>query len=250
MTADATGRKTTVDHWDGAWSRAPRMRLPSPWNIAIRDLQRLLRAHVRPGSRFLEIGCAPGKLLAWVAHDLRADVSGLDYSERGLTFARQLFEALNLRADLRCEDLATTSFAPQSFDVVFSAGVIEHFDDPGPIVRRHVALVKPGGTALITIPNYGGLYRRLQRHFDPDNLGIHNLTIMTPSALEALAPRESVRTVKAYAAGRMSPWLVNFDKRWPAPVARAFALMMNGAGLVQPFDVAALSPTLVLELLR
>lgn len=245
---DDTGRKTSVEHWDDAWSQPPRMRLPSSLNVAIRNLQRLLREHVARGDRFLEIGCAPGKMLAWVAHDLGAEVSGLDYSARGVAFARQLFDALGLKGDIRCEDLAATTFRRGSFDVVFSAGVIEHFDDPGPIVRQHVDLVKPGGVALITIPNYSGVYRRLQNRFDRENLAIHNLAIMNPAGLRQLAPPDV--SAKAYPAGRLSPWLVNFERRWPHPLARAFAVALNAAALAQPWDLPALSPLLVLEIRR
>src|SRR5206468_8151209 len=118
---------TTVDHWDQVWSGDVRLRLPLPLVITTRNLQTILRQHVRPGDRFLEIGCAPGKMLAWVAAVLKASVSGLDYSERGLATSRRLFKALNLAADFRCEDLRQTTFPSASFDVVVRFGVIEPF---------------------------------------------------------------------------------------------------------------------------
>ena len=51
------------------------------------------------GDRVLEIGCAPGKLLSWIAAELKAHVAGLDYSPRGLATAKRLFNALQLTAD-------------------------------------------------------------------------------------------------------------------------------------------------------
>ncbi len=241
---------TTPEHWDAAWSTPPRLRLPSPLWIGVRDLQRLLRAYVKPGMSVLEVGCAPGKTLAWAARALGARVAGLDYSPRGLEFARALFRHCGVAGDLRCEDVFATTFAPGTFDVVFSVGVIEHFDDPREIVQRHVLLAKPGGVALIAVPNYAGVYGRLQRRFDPGNLAIHNLAIMSPGALKALAPRELVGTVDAYPAGRLSPWLISFEKRWPRSVARGVCFLLNGVGLLQPRDVAPLCPTLVLALRR
>jgi 2-polyprenyl-3-methyl-5-hydroxy-6-metoxy-1,4-benzoquinol methylase len=238
--------KTTVDYWNRVWRAAPHMRLPSGLNVATRNLQALLRAHVAPGMRLLEIGCAPGKLLAWAAARLRAEVAGLDYSEPGLESARQLFSALGLRGDLRREDLFATTFAPGTFDLVFSAGVIEHFNDPRDIVRKHAELAKPGGKALIAVPHYGGVYGRVQRYFDADNLALHNLAIMSPRGLEALAP--AGRAACAYPAGRLSPWLINLDRRWPRPVARAATYALNAAGLIQPIDIPKLCPMLVLEI--
>jgi SAM-dependent methyltransferase len=241
---------TTREHWDGTWSAPVRLRVPSPLWVGIRDLHRLLRVYVKSGSSVLEVGCAPGKTLAWVARSLGARVAGLDYSPRGLEFARALLRRCGVVGDLRCEDIFATTFAPGTFDVVFSVGVIEHFEDPREIVRRHVLLAKPGGLALIMIPNYGGVYGRLQRRFDPGNLAIHNLAIMSPGALKALAPLELVGMVDAYPAGRLSPWLISFERRWPHPVALGVCLVLNGVGLLQPLDVTHLCPTLVLALRR
>lgn len=181
------------------------------------------------------------------ARVLGARVAGVDYSPRGVAISRDLLRSLGVDGDVRCEDMFSTTFKPESFDVVFSAGVIEHFDDPREIVRSHVRLVRPGGKAIITIPNYGGLYGRLQRHFDPANLALHNLTIMTVDALRGLAPADLVTRARAYPAGRLSPWIVSFERRWPRLVARAVSHLLNGVGLVQPVEVCALCPTLVLE---
>ena len=241
---------TTVDHWEEAWAAGVRLRLPSRWICSTRDLQRLLNRHVRPGGRVLEVGCAPGKILAWLAAVHLCDVSGLDYSDRGIATARRLFTALELRADLRCEDLRAATFEPSSFDLVYSVGVIEHFEDPRDVVARHVAFVRPGGTALMIVPNYGGIYGRLQRYFDGENLGLHNLRIMTLSALASLAPTAEVGGVRTYLCGRVSPWLISLDKRWPRSLARAVAYFTNAAALVQPIDIGPLCSMLVLEIMR
>jgi SAM-dependent methyltransferase len=197
--------------------------------------------------RFLEVGCAPGKTMAWVGRVLGARVAGVDYSPRGLAISRALLGTLGVDADLRCEDIFSTTFEPSSFDVVFSAGVIEHFEDPREIVRSHVRLVRPGGKAILTIPHYGGLYGRLQRHFDPANLALHNLTIMGVHALKGLAPTDLVVRARAYPSGRLSPWLVSFERRWPRLVARSVSYLLNGVALVQPFQIRALCSMLVLE---
>jgi cyclopropane fatty-acyl-phospholipid synthase-like methyltransferase len=244
------GPKTPRAHWETTWSRAPRPRLPSVLWVGVRNLQRVLRSRVRPGMSVLEIGCAPGKTLAWLAKVLDCRVAGLDYSDRGLSFARKLFGELGIEGDLRCEALDATTFAPGSFDLVFSDGVIEHFEDPSEIVRQHVALTKPGGETLIVVPNYAGLYGRIQAHFDPANLLLHNVAIMTPEALVELRPRDMVTDVRAYATGYLSPWLINFDKRWPRAIARGISYVLNGAGVMQPFEIASLCPSLVLEMRR
>src|SRR6266851_3138519 len=109
---------------------------------------------------------------------LRAQVSGLDYSVTGVDAAKRFVSSLHVQADIRQEDIFHHSFRESSFDVVGSFGLIEHFDDPREIIRKHVQLVRPGGIALIVIPDYLGVYGRWQRYFDPENLEIHNTKIM------------------------------------------------------------------------
>jgi len=252
MTAatDCTDRKTTNEHWDHAWSKPPRMRLPSRLNLSIRNAQRLLRTHVRRGMRFLEIGCAPGKMLAWVAEALGADVAGLDYSKAGMGFAQQLFDTLGIAGDLRCEDVFDNSFECDSFDVVYSSGLIEHFVDPRDIVREHVTLLKPGGKAIITIPNLVGWWGFLTEKLDPDVLEMHNLDIMRPSALLALAPCDLVSDARAYRSGCLSVDHAIPVRKVPRIIGLGIGHLVNLLGLMQPFEIPFLAPQLVLEMTR
>jgi 2-polyprenyl-3-methyl-5-hydroxy-6-metoxy-1,4-benzoquinol methylase len=241
------GRLTTKGHWDEAHGAPIRMRLPSRLLSSTRDVQRLLRPWVRPGARVLEIGFAPGKHLAWVTAALGASVAGLDFSEPGVRTAERLFAALGLTGDLRCEDVFATSFALGSFDLVYSLGVIEHFDDPRPIVRRHFELLRPGGRTIITIPNLGGIYGRLQGRLAPDNLAIHNLSIMRPDRLARLAPRELAASVVTRTAGRVSVEFLRTERVLGRRLAKAALCAVNGLALLQPWDIPAVAPWLVLE---
>lgn len=241
------GRKTEQAHWDAAWQLPIKARLPSRLNVGVLNVTRLLERHVRPGSRYIEIGCAPGKMLAWVASVLKAEAAGLDYSESGITKCRKLFDTLGLKVNLYHDDLFNHHLAPASFDVVTSFGVIEHFDHPRPMVQKHLDLVKPGGMALIAVPNYGGLYGLLQRWCDAPNLELHNLEIMNPFALTALVDSPDVKSARAYPFGAMSPWLVSLDKRLPRFVAKLVSLGVNAMGLLQPLTIGALAPLLILE---
>jgi 2-polyprenyl-3-methyl-5-hydroxy-6-metoxy-1,4-benzoquinol methylase len=241
------GRRTEQSHWDAAWQQTIKTRLPSRLNVGVLNATRLLKKHVRPGSRYIEIGCAPGKLLAWVASVLKAEAAGLDYSEPGIAKCRALFDALRLKVNLYHDDFLNHHLPPASFDVVTSFGVIEHFDDVQSLVQKHLDLVKPGGVALIVVPNYGGVYGSLQRWCDAPNLALHNLEIMNPCALTALVDSADVVGARAYPFGAMSPWLVGFEKRLPYHMARLVSIGINAIGLLQPLTINSLAPMLVLE---
>jgi 2-polyprenyl-3-methyl-5-hydroxy-6-metoxy-1,4-benzoquinol methylase len=241
------GRKNALNHWNEVWQRDIKARLPSRLNVDVFNITRLIVKYVRPGDNYLEIGCAPGKLLAWVASVLKAEVTGLDYSTSGITKCQILFDTLGIKANLHHDDLFNHRLALNSFDIVTSFGVVEHFDNARLAVQRHLDLVKPGGVALITVPNYTGIYGALQSRCDAANLAMHNLDIMTPAALTGLVDIPCIETLRAYPFGSMSPWLISLEKRLPHRVAQFISYVFNTLGLLQPLAIEVLSPMLVLE---
>ncbi len=71
-------------HWDKRDGTA-RPRLPSKLNATVGDMLALLDPLVVPGSRVLEVGCAPGKFLLWFALAREAKACGVEYAENSHT---------------------------------------------------------------------------------------------------------------------------------------------------------------------
>ena len=224
------------------------MQLPSRLLSANCDVMRLLRPCVKPGDRFLEIGCAPGKILSWVGAKLGATVAGVDYSPRGVVLTRQLMRAVGVNADIREEDIFQTTFPPESFDVVYSAGVIEHFEDPRVIVARHLQLTRPGGTTLITVPNFSGVHARVMYRFDPEGYKIHNLEIMSLAGLRSLVSPSPIYHVNANFEGRFSISRYGIEKRLPRVLYNALFAAANLIGLLQPMTISCLASSLLLQI--
>lgn len=246
----SVNEKTSTAYWQEIYATSRPPALPSGWGILARDRQRLFRRYIPRRASVLEIGCAPGIWLAWLAQTLDVRASGIDYSVRGVESARKLFASLSLTADLRYEDVFSTSFAPASFDVVYSIGVIEHFDDPAPLVRLHANLIKPGGRVLITIPRFRGVYEFLRRHCDPDSALTHNLKIMDADALCRLAPADLAENVETFAYGRLGSCHIGLERKWSSRLVWGIRVLENGLGYLQPFDLASLCPNLVLTFVR
>lgn len=234
-----------MDYWDRGQAEVPSARFWSPIDPSFIDVHRLLRKHVAPGSALLEFGFAPGKYLASAALKLQARVTGVDYSPKGVRLASEFFRRLGLDGDLRTENLLDTSLPPGSFDTVFSTGLVEHFDDPRPIVAKHLEMARPGGKVILIIPNYGGVYGRMQRRCEPDNLAIHNLGIMSPEALGGLFEPRDVSSVRARPFGRPHLWSVGLSRIMPGLVARLLQRAAGAAGSLARISIPGLAPYLV-----
>jgi 2-polyprenyl-6-hydroxyphenyl methylase/3-demethylubiquinone-9 3-methyltransferase len=132
------------------------------WGIRPRDLERTysnsrllerLAEYISDsdGRRVLEIGCAPGRWLAWIGHHSRARVFGVDLNAEGLRLSRHVCEACGLAR----ADGTQLPFGNGVFDLVFSLGVLEHFEDPAPLLMEHRRVLNDAGAVIISVPNIG-----------------------------------------------------------------------------------------------
>ena len=120
----------------------------------LRNHLRVVRRHVRPGGRLLEIGCAYGFFLELIREEYRGSV-GVDVSSAGVAHAR----AQGLQAQEG--DLLGLSF-DQLFDGVCLWDTIEHLPNPREVIQRCAKLLKPGGHLFLTTGDFGAVLPRLQ----------------------------------------------------------------------------------------
>jgi SAM-dependent methyltransferase len=237
---------TNAGHWDSREGRV-KPRPPSRLNVSVRDISDLLARNFKPGDKVFEAGCAPGKYLLWCAMVKQARVAGVEYAPDSYQQTKALFHETGVEIDLRPDDFFNHSFPLASFDMVYSFGLIEHFEGERlrEIVRHHVDLLKPGGKAIVIIPNYSGWYGSVLGYFDRANLETHNLDVMSVQALEKLAPAGTIAT--AYRYGKLTPWILSYGVP-RGTLGKLGMYAANFAGLWQPFNVEALCPWLVLEI--
>ncbi len=219
-------------YWDDYWGRVglpleiKRSPKTSGSIAAILDvLETYLPRH--PGMSALEVGGAPGQYLAWLSKTFGYTCHVLDYSPVGCEKARRNFEALGIPLGLFEGDLFVDSTESiGSFDLVYSLGLIEHFDDFGEAIRRHARLASPGGWVVIGCPNLRGINRVLMRGLRPNALATHNLDAMDVGRWRAPAEGAGLGSVFSGYVGGFDPRVHAAPERDHA-LARAVAAAMK-----------------------
>jgi ubiquinone/menaquinone biosynthesis C-methylase UbiE len=104
------------------------------------------------GQRVLEVGCGLGIDLRRLASD-RADVVGLDISAKSVALARQHFQVYGTDGEFVRSDSEHMPFADQSFDVVYSFGVLHHTPDTQAAIDECRRVLKDGGQLIVMLYN-------------------------------------------------------------------------------------------------
>lgn len=106
-----------------------------------------------PPSRILDIGCSSG-LLAERARAAGHHVTGVDQLE---------LPGVRERTDVFVQADLSNGLPPglgTGYDVVIAADIIEHLPRPAECLRQILALLRPGGQVLLSVPNFGHWYPR------------------------------------------------------------------------------------------
>src|SRR5213083_253852 len=112
------------------------------------------------GLRAVEIGCGLGTDGVRFAK-AGADYTGVDLTDAAIELARKRFELLGLRGELRVSDAENLDFDDESFDLVYSHGVLHHTPDIDAAVREIHRVLKPGGRAMVMLYHRGSYNYRV-----------------------------------------------------------------------------------------
>lgn len=152
-------QEATVESWDDDYYHPVSLRL---FDWAVADMLKAM--NVEPGSTVLDAGCGPG------VHSIRVaqagfDVHAIDISSTMLKHAHQRVQAAGCsdRVKFGQEDLTKLSFEDESFEFVFSWGVIIHIQNAAQALHELGRIVKPGGKLALFIVNQSALDNKIER---------------------------------------------------------------------------------------
>jgi SAM-dependent methyltransferase len=148
------------------------------------------------GLRVLEIGCGLGTDGAQFAK-AGADYTGVDLTEAAIELARKRFELFGLPGEFRIADAENLEFPDQSFDVVYSHGVLHHTPDINAAVQEIHRVLKPSGRAIVMLYHRGSynyrvgirVLRRAGAGLLKSDAGIKVINVLTGEPVDALQER-------------------------------------------------------------
>jgi len=109
------------------------------------------------GCRVLDIGPGRGQ----DAHNYiraGAKVSILEYASQGVDIVRERLRVFGLASCLIQGDVTAIPYRDQTFDLVYSYGVLHHVPDIEKAISEVYRVLKPGGTAKIMVYHKGYFY--------------------------------------------------------------------------------------------
>lgn len=132
-------------------------RLPPDWRyhralrhnavVHARDIDALL-AHITPGMKALELGCASGWLTLAMAQR-GAAAHGIDISDGAIAVARAYYESIKDTVPgavtYAVADLNALDLPPVAYDVIAAKGVLHHLVRLEHVIEQVYVALKPGG---------------------------------------------------------------------------------------------------------
>ena len=98
----------------------------------------------------LEVGCGLGTDGAQFAK-AGARYTGIDLTDAAVELAKRRFELFDLPGTFRVADAERLDFPDNSFDLVYSHGVLHHTPDTPTAVREIHRVLRPGGKAVVML---------------------------------------------------------------------------------------------------
>ncbi len=166
---------TNLEDWENIWKRKKNLFFDPKKNYLHFLQEKIFKKKFIPGDKkFIEIGCAPGRYLIYFSKNFGYKVSGIDFSKSGIEITKKVLQQNKIEANIIWGDFLQYNFKGNQYDIVFSAGFIEHFKDVKLIIEKMVEIARPGGIIFATIPNFGGLLGKIKKIFEPKIYNQHN----------------------------------------------------------------------------
>ena len=193
---------TDKSYWESEWSAEIKGVNRSQSEQLLSPLIDFLDSRQSEPLKVLEIGCCPGEMLRAISHCLpNASLSGVDICSGALESTAIFLDHESIQADLHCVSLE--DFSPKDkFDVIFSIGLLEHFENPLSAIEKMLKLLSPRGIFFATVPQYNTwLQRRLIHVVDPGMWQAHDPLLMNELRFKQVMSKAGLTAIQSGIVG-------------------------------------------------
>ncbi|MBI2166611.1 MAG: class I SAM-dependent methyltransferase [Chloroflexi bacterium] len=152
-----------VQVWEKHWSEHGAA-VFTPLSYAQLHWLRLLEGHVKPGHLVLEAGAGSATVSLMLTHKLPIKLTLLDFAQAACLMIKKGSGSGGASPYIVQGDVRATPFKDAAFDLVWSAGVLEHFPQPEKVLQEFHRLLRPGGKVVSVVPGKYSLWGVYQRY--------------------------------------------------------------------------------------
>lgn len=155
------------DSWNNFWLKQEKP-LPREISWSKQRMLCLLENYLTENKRVLDAGCGSG-FFSKIFCDFHLKTVSLDYSPASLELTRKITagRSLIIKANLLEQNLS--AIFPESFDLIFSDGLFEHFSviDQNRIMKIFLSILSSQGVVVTFVPNRWSPWQIIRPFFMP-----------------------------------------------------------------------------------
>jgi 2-polyprenyl-3-methyl-5-hydroxy-6-metoxy-1,4-benzoquinol methylase len=165
-------------------------------------LSKYINNYVKSDKKYsvIELGCGGSSYLPYLQKKYKNfQIYGIDKSLKGCKSTLIVLNEDAFSGCIVCGDIFQTPFN-KKFDIVFSVGLIEHFDKPDSILEKHVELLKPGGILICIVPNFLGFQGKF-----------YKLNVWKKNTADIWYTNNFIWGIRVITISEMKTWFKNMD---------------------------------------
>lgn len=146
-----------------SWLYIPEWLLGDTWHFPY--AYKTFRKYIPKEALVLEVGFGSGRILTRIARELNCKCVGVDVAEGAFPSLSFFSQQQGVKVEAMKGDGFSLPFKDESFDVVYSEGVIEHFPigRAEEMVREHARVCRLGGLVIVSVPNKFAFFHSLTK---------------------------------------------------------------------------------------
>lgn len=141
-----------ADFWDDSWKTSLEAPIPGPddatyWPNQIDERKlKFIRPSLPQAGTAVEVGCGSARFLAHVGRaSPKLHLIAVDESPNALKLTQRTAAAFNVKIEARQSKVEHLPFETGSVDLLLSGGLMEHFQDPVPILKEMLRVLRVDG---------------------------------------------------------------------------------------------------------